>query len=207
MIENSKQYNITLLWCTPGEDFTTHRYLSDIPPCRWKSVVQVFGSFYWWSKAKFSSAFHFSKTTANELKNQQKLHFARKRLSRKWGTKHGKMNKALRLGCFFKMQKPIGCGITTRKSQLLTDSLPPLRHTHMETENDHYFIHISGMMISHGRNTVHLDMIHYTRVMLGSSGHKETASIYVGRFLYMCQVKKKKKIKKIWASLFWSCCD
>ena len=37
------------------------------------------------------------------------------------------MNKALQLAHFFKMQKSTGCGTTTRKYQLLTDSLSPHR--------------------------------------------------------------------------------
>ena len=56
----------------------------------------------------------------SEGTEEWKLHFARKCLTRKWHIKCGKMSKALRLACFFRMQKPIG----TRKCQLLTISLP-----------------------------------------------------------------------------------
>ena len=48
-IENqSSTHYITILCCTPSEDFTVHGYLSNIP--LWKSVVQVFESFYWWPR-------------------------------------------------------------------------------------------------------------------------------------------------------------
>ena len=61
-----------------------------------------------------------------EWPQEWKLHFARKCLRRKWGIMHRKTNQALQLAHFFKMQKLIGCDTTTRKCQLLTDSLPPL---------------------------------------------------------------------------------
>ena len=67
-----------------------------------------------------------------------RLHFARKHLTRKG---HTKMNQVLQLARSFQMQKPTGCGMTTRKCQLLTDSLSPPRHTHRH-ENDFLNIYI-----------------------------------------------------------------
>ena len=119
---------ITISRCSPGEDFTIHGYLSHILP--WKSVVWVFESFYWWPRACFHQP--FASAVCCEQTEEQKLHFARKCLSRKWGIKHGKMNQALRLTHFFKMQKLIGYGSTARKCQLLTDSLTLLRHKQAE---------------------------------------------------------------------------
>ena len=58
---------ITMSWCTISEDFTIHVYLFIMP--LWKSVVGIFESFYWWLRAPFLSAFCFSMTTVNELKN------------------------------------------------------------------------------------------------------------------------------------------
>ena len=66
----------------------------------------------------------------SERTEEWTLHFARKCLTRKWHIKCGKLTQALWLAHTFKMQKPIGCGTTTTKYQLLTDSLPPPRHMH-----------------------------------------------------------------------------
>ena len=80
----------------------------------------------------------------SERTEEWKLNFVRKCLGRKWGIKSGKMNQALQLACFFKMQKMIGCGKTTKP--VPPDSLPPLGHRHMYTWKwpFHYFIYIFG---------------------------------------------------------------
>ena len=66
----------------------------------------------------------------SEWSEEWKSHFARMHLARKWHIKNGKINQVLRLACFFEVQKLIGCGTTTRKCWLLTDSLssPAYRH-------------------------------------------------------------------------------
>ena len=78
------------------------------------------------------------------------LHFPKKCLARKWHLKWGKMNQALPLAPFFTMQKPIGCGITTKKCYLLMNSLPPPRDTHTHRhENDHFnLLTFFGVIIS-----------------------------------------------------------
>ena len=104
-----------------------------------------------------------------------KLHFARKCLDRKRCIKHGKMNKALWLAHFFKMQMLIGCGTTARKCPLLTDSLAIPGHTYAYAWKWLFYLHFFCMMISllaHQHNTVYLGVINYAKcVMVGSSGH------------------------------------
>ena len=70
-----------------------------------------------------------------------KLHFARKCLDRKRCIKHGKMNKALWLARFFKMQMLIGCGTTARKCPLLTDSLAIPGHTYAYAWKWLFYLH------------------------------------------------------------------
>ena len=84
-----------------------------------------------------------------------KLYFATKCLARKWCINCRKMSQALRLACCFQMQKPMGCGTTTRKCQLLTDFLPLPGNTHAQAWKlpFYFFIHsfiftIFGIMIS-----------------------------------------------------------
>ena len=59
---------ITILWRTPGQDFTTNGYLSDIP--LWKFAVWDFESFYGWPRALFSSIFCFGMTTVNDWRTE-----------------------------------------------------------------------------------------------------------------------------------------
>ena len=87
-----------------------------------------------------------------------KLHFGRKCLAKKWHIKHRKMKPVLRLACFFKMQKPIGCGTTTRKCWRLTDALPPPNACiHVCAWNWQFYLHFFSIMInfhqSHNRST------------------------------------------------------
>ena len=79
-----------------------------------------------------------------EQTEEWKLHSARKCLSRNWSIRCGKMNQVLRLVCFFKMQKLIGCGTTTRKCWLLMDSFPIPRtraHVHMKMAISLFHLH------------------------------------------------------------------
>ena len=56
-----------ILLCIQAEDFTIHRFLSEI--LLWMYAVHVSKTFYWWSRSLFSSSFRFSMTIVNELKN------------------------------------------------------------------------------------------------------------------------------------------
>ena len=120
----SSIHYVTLLWCILGEDFAIHKYLSDFP--LWQSVV-CFLIFLLVAKGPIFVSLLLQHDCCEQAEQQQ-LHFARKCLGRKWGIKRGKMNQAQWLAPFFRMQKPVGCGTTTRKCQALMDSLPPLRH-------------------------------------------------------------------------------
>ena len=129
-IQSSIHY-ITILWCASGEDFTIHEYLSSI--LLWKSVVWVLFLFFIFLLVAERPLFVSLPLQHDRCKQTEEwnLHIARKCLARKWHIKHRKTNQVLQLACFSKTQKPIGCGTTTRKCQLLTGSLPPLGHTHI----------------------------------------------------------------------------
>ena len=80
----------------------------------WHFFLKVCCMSFWWHDC-------------SEQTEEWKLHFAMNCLTRKWCYKHGKMNQALWLAQFFKMQKPIAYGTTTlsRKCRMLTLSLSP----------------------------------------------------------------------------------
>ena len=128
-IKSSIHY-ITVLWCTMRKDFIIHVYLSNIPLKI--SVVSewISASFKWWPRAELFSTNLPLRHDCSEQTEEWKLHFAWKCLTRKWRIKCEKMNQALGLAGFFKMQKLIGCGTTVRKCQLLTDFLPPPGRMH-----------------------------------------------------------------------------
>ena len=137
----SSIYNITVLWCTLEKDFTIHRCLSHIP--LWKSVARVFESINWRLWAAFLSAVCFGMAAVNKLKNGSctlpgSVSADNEVLSTE------KMKQVLWLACFFKMQKLIVVGTTTRKCWLLTrlspsppPSLPSDTCTYMHV-NDHF---------------------------------------------------------------------
>ena len=135
-IQSSIHY-IIILQCTPGEDFTIHGCVSDIP--LWKLCCMSFRIFLLVAIFVRLPLWHDFCEWTDELK-----HFARICLSRKWCIQCRKVNQALQLACFFKMQKPTGCDTATRKHQFMTDSLPPLEHMHASAwkwQFD-YFIHM-----------------------------------------------------------------
>ena len=110
---------ITVLWCTPRWRFHTSRIFV------WYSSLKVCLSFWIFPQVAQGPIFasFLSQHDCCKRTEEQKLHFARKELGRKWGFKRGKMNQVLRLARLFKSQKLIGCSTTTRKCQLLVDSL------------------------------------------------------------------------------------
>ena len=133
-IQSSIRY-YTTLWCTLDGDFTTY---DTCPMLFSNSALRDFESFDWWAWAPFLSAFCLSMIAANELKNGSCI-LPGSISAESEVLRVGKMNQAQRLARFLKMEKLIGCGITTRKCQLLVGSLPPPRHTQAymhETEND-----------------------------------------------------------------------
>ena len=102
----------------------------------WHFFLKVCCMSFWWHDC-------------SEQTEEWKLHFARKCLHRKWGIMHRKTNQALQLAHFFKMQKLIGCDTTTRKYQLLVDSLPFPGHTNM-----HFIYNFRYNDFYHGCNSV-----------------------------------------------------
>ena len=112
---------ITILWCTWTK---ISQYMDICPMFRSESLLYEFWIFLlvgWRPCFHQPSAWH----DCSKQTEEWQLHFATK-----WGIKHEKMNQVLQLACFSKTQKPTGCGTTTRKYQLLMDSLPPLRQMH-----------------------------------------------------------------------------
>ena len=78
----------------------------------------------------------FTSALPQQMNEEWKKHFANECLTRKWHIKPRKMNQALQLARFFKMQKLVGCRKSTRKCWLLTRlSFPPNTGTHRH-END-----------------------------------------------------------------------
>ena len=68
----------------------------------------------------------FTSAWPQQMNEEWKKHFANECLTRKWHIKPRKMNQALQLAHLFKTQRLIGWDTSTRKCQLLTDSLLPL---------------------------------------------------------------------------------
>ena len=83
-----------------------------------ESLLYGFLTFYSWPRAPVLVSLLLQHDHSKQTE-ECKLHFARKCLARKWWIKCRKMNQKLWLACFLKMQKPIDCGTTTRKCQLL----------------------------------------------------------------------------------------
>ena len=139
---NRSLHCTTILWCTVSEDFTTDVRLSDVFLSESQATVCVFESFHWWLGILFWSVFLFSMTTYSERTEEWKLHFARKCCVRKDILSVGKWTKGSLL------QKPTGCGTTTRKCCLLTDSLPCPRHASTSMEMTILFQFALGIMTS-----------------------------------------------------------
>ena len=134
--ELNAAYFALLYYDVPQVKISQYMYLSNIPV---KSVVRVFEPFDWQPRALFSSAFCFGLTAANKLKNGSCI--LPGNVSPGKDIYCEKTNQTLWLAHFFKTQKPSGCGTTTRKCQLLMDTLSLPMDTHMRRhKNDHWII-------------------------------------------------------------------
>ena len=113
-------------------------------------LFEFLNLFYWGPKAPFSSAFHFSLAAAHELKNQRKLHFARKCLVRNVVLSMGKWTKHYNWPASWKCKsQPAVAQPEENASCWRTLSLPSDTHMHRH-ENYHFIILITffGRMIS-----------------------------------------------------------
>ena len=127
--QNRSQCSIrhTILSGTPSEDFTIHGYLSCIP--LWVSVVCVFGSFYWWPKARLCK---LSTSAWLQWTNwRMKLCLATKRHARKWYIMHRKVNKELQLANLFKCKSGLAVAQPQENAWCWQHSLSLSQNTHM----------------------------------------------------------------------------
>ena len=126
--ENTTQYTLHhRIMCSPSEDVTIYRYLSDIPS------FEIF--------LPVAEGFIFvclpPRHDRSERTEEWKVHFARKCLFRKWRFKRGKMNQPLWLAASSNCKSWLAVAKWQENAQTL--SLPPDTRTRRH-KNDHFII-------------------------------------------------------------------
>ena len=101
---------------------------------------------------------------------EEKLRFV-ERLSRKWRIKC--RNQAIWWTCFFKMQKPIGCGTHTDRLS------PPPPHACKSTIMTIVFhLHFVALWFHHGCNAIYLGITYACCIKVGHSAHWHNGLFY-----------------------------